>query len=245
MKSFSKYAVFAATAVAAVAILAVPKAFAGPITGTIYQNTARSGNAGDPLNMLSTYANATFTVGAGGIDFNAGPSCATAPTCNSYTAAGFLNNPTFSNQMNGFDPNRILWNPTLGVGTEVVLQGSLFLNVGPNSFQVGHDDGVVLDIAGLGTAQTGCTGLTVVCEPGQTSFSTTPFTVNAATAGNYNFTLDYSECCGQPADLLFNINNSTVGGTVPEPNSLVLLGTGGILLLGAYGLAAVKMGGNA
>ena len=219
MKSFSKYAVLAATAVAAVAILAVPKAYAGPIMGTIYQGVPDSGNAGDPANMTSSLANATFNVGPAGINFSSGPS--------PYTAAGFLNNPTFSNQMNGFSSSATIDN------SEVVLNGSVNLMAGLNTLVFTSDDGSLLTIGG-----------NTYGNPGPQSATPTTVLLTESGPTTLNFTLDYAECCGAPAVLDFTDNGMTVG-AVPEPNSLVLMGTGGILLLGAYGLAAVKMGGNA
>jgi len=99
------------------------------------------------------------------------------------------------------------------------LTGQAFLNAGNNSFVVAHDDGVVLSFdGGIGT---------VVNQPGPTSPVTTPFNVNAPSAGLYNFTLNYGECCGAPATLIWTINSAPVGnGTVPEPASLLLLGSG-------------------
>jgi hypothetical protein len=106
--------------------------------------------------------------------------------------------------------------------SHVTLTGTIGLLSGMNSFVVGHDDGVVLTIAGFGT---------VVNAPGPTSFSTSPFTVNnPGAAGNFAFTLDYNECCGGPADLEFAINNVVIGSGVPEP------GTWAMMLLGFAGL---------
>src|SRR5487761_194476 len=76
MKSFSKYAVLAATTVAAVAILAVPKAFAGSIDGTFAGPVTISVFTGngvtDMANAVSTPgrpSDATFTY-SGPISFN-------------------------------------------------------------------------------------------------------------------------------------------------------------------------------
>jgi hypothetical protein len=65
----------------------------------------------------------------------------------------------------------------------------------------------------------------VVDAPGPTAFSNTPFTVNAPTAGNYNFELSFGECCGPPSELLWQVNGATVT-SVPEPATLTLMGMG-------------------
>jgi hypothetical protein len=128
-----------------------------------------------------------------------------------YTVGGFLNNPTFANESPAFI--------SAGAGsadlnnTFIQITGTVGLNEGNNSFVVGHDDGVVLTIAGIGT---------VVDEPGPTGFDSTPFNVTAPSTGNYAFTLDYDECCGPPADLLWSINNVTVS-SAPEPVSMAIL----------------------
>ena len=187
----------------AVSLAAAPIAHADIFTAVVYQNIPDPGNAAAAANQGAGLASASFSIGALGIDFTSPPSA--------YTTVSFLNNPTFSNQVNGFNPNGTADN------LELVITGDLFLNAGSNSFTVGHDDGAVLNIAGFGN---------VVNAPGPTSFSNSPFTVTAPSAGMYNFSLEYAECCGAPSDLLFTVNNAPVGATTPEPSSFALFGTG-------------------
>jgi hypothetical protein len=183
-------------------LLALTSSSFAQVNGTVYQNIPDPGNAGDLANQGPGLPQASFVSPA--INFNS--------NVTGYTPALFLNNPTFTNPLNSFNPNASFDN------TEVVLTGSIFLNSGNNSFVVGHDDGVVLTIAGLGT---------VVNAPGPTGFINTPFNVNnPGAAGSFPFTLDYAECCGPPAVLLFQINGTTIGGPVPEPSSLVMITTG-------------------
>ncbi|HZY62930.1 MAG TPA: PEP-CTERM sorting domain-containing protein [Edaphobacter sp.] len=201
--------------VAFLAVTGAP-AHADITSAVVYQNVPNPGNAGSSANWASTLPSASFTIGASGIDFTSPPSA--------YTTAAFLNNPTFSNQVNGFDPNGTADN------IELVIDGSLYLNAGANSFVVGHDDGAVLSIAGFGN---------VVDAPGPTAYSSSPFTVNAATAGMYNFHLEYAECCGGPSDLVFRVNDAPIGASTPEPTSFILLGSG---LLGFAGVVRRRIG---
>jgi hypothetical protein len=187
------------------------------ITGELWQNQSTpGGNAllgyGDPTSPLYLGTpDATFDSGA--ISYNP------TDTGAIYTPAAFLNNPTFHNQSAAFNPNASLDN------TYFYFTGSLFLNAGMNSFVVGHDDGLQLHIDGIGT---------VVDRPGPTGLDETPFNVTAPTAGTYHFELSYGECCGPPASLVWEINQQTVGGNVPDAAStlpLLGIGLGGIAAL--------------
>lgn len=210
MMRFSFRALYLAACMAVLPAAVAPLAHADITSAIVYTGIPDPNNAADLANQGAALASASFSIGSLGIDFTSPPSA--------YTVAGFLNNPTFSNQVNGFNPNGSANN------IEVVITGSLFLNAGNNSFVVGHDDGAVLNIAGFGN---------VVNAPGPTAFSNSPFTVNAASAGMYNFTLEYTECCSAPADLLFVVNNAPIGASTPEPSSFALFGTG---LFAAAGL---------
>ena len=128
-----------------------------------------------------------------------------------FTPAGFLNNPTFTDTSAAFNANGPITN------IFVMFTGQVALNAGPNVFSIGHDDGVVLDIAGIAGIE--------VNQPGPTGFVDTPFTVIAPSAGLYNFTLQFGECCSPPADLRWTFNGQPIG-TAPEPASMILLGTG-------------------
>ena len=134
-----------------------------------------------------------------------------------YTPNLFLNSPGFFNTSQTFSPTGSLNN------TFIRFTGMTYLNAGANTFSVPHDDGVTLNIAGIGM---------VLNQPGPTSPVTTTFNVTAPAAGLYDFTLLYGECTGPPAVLQFVVNNLTVG--VPEPGSALLFSAGGLGLLVAF-----------
>ena len=54
----------------------------------------------------------------------------------------------------------------------------------------------------------------------------TYFTVNAPSAGYYNFNMTYTECCGAPAELIWKVNDAPVSNQVPEPASMILVASG-------------------
>jgi hypothetical protein len=103
--------------------------------------------------------------------------------------------------------------------TYFLFTGSTYLKAGDNNFVVPHDDGLQLNIDGIGL---------VVDLPGPTGAVSTPFTVVAPAAGFYNFELSYGECCGGPAVLSFQVNGGPGG--VPEPATwaMMLVGFGGL-----------------
>jgi len=103
--------------------------------------------------------------------------------------------------------------------TVFLFTGSTYLAAGANNFSVLHDDGVELNIDGIGI---------VLSDPGPTAATESPFTVTASTAGFYNFELAYGECCGGPATVLFDVNGGPAG--VPEPATwaMMLIGFGGL-----------------
>lgn len=190
-------------------------AYAGTITVTVYQNIPDPGNAADSANWGSTIASAQFT--SSGINFQSNSNEALATFLN-------ITPGDFTNQMNGFNPNSGTFN-----NIELVVTGQIFLNSGSNSFVIGHDDGIALSIPGIGSGTCSDVSdlITTCSQAGPTSFSNSPFTVtNPGASGNFDFTLYYTECCGAPADLLFQVNQQTVGGQVPEPTSMMLLGSG-------------------
>lgn len=193
-------------------LLAATAGHASAVTGELWINSPYVGNATIANALASGTPDATFDPGA--LNYQSG--------VGGYTIGGFLNNPTFSNESAAFVANG-------GAGANLnntlfYFTGTIGLTAGANNFVVGHDDGLQLNIDGIGQ---------VVNVPGPTSFADTPFTVDAPATGNYTFELAYGECCGAPADLLFSINNVVIGTPVPEPLSLSLLATG---LLGLGGM---------
>lgn len=101
--------------------------------------------------------------------------------------------------------------------------GSTTLTDGTYTFE--HDDGMILYLGSTA----------VINAPGPTSAESTAFTVCGsgcdAVAGTYDFTLDYAEVAGPPAVLETSLPLTSTP-AVPEPSSIVLLGSG---LLAATG----------
>jgi hypothetical protein len=87
----------------------------------------------------------------------------------------------------------------------------------PQAFTVQHDDGATFIV----------NGITVVNAPGPTPPVVTPGTYTGPAGSNLPFQIVYTECCGGPAVLATNlVGPENAPSAVPEPASLVLLGTG-------------------
>lgn len=183
------------------------------LSGVVYENDflystdADDGPSFDPV-YYANLPSADFT--SSGINYQS--------QVTGYTVAEFLNSPTFTNPMNGFNSANTIDD------SFVVLTGTIYLNSGLNSFVVAHDDGVTITINGIGN---------VIDQPGPTGEDFSPFDVTAPSAGDYTFTLDYTECCGPPADLVWDINQKVVG--APDSSSAWLL-----MGLGVGSLAALR-----
>jgi hypothetical protein len=172
--------------------LGTAPSYGDAITGEIWLNVPNPNDASDSNNKTAAI-HATFTPGTITYD-----SRNTA-----YTVGAFLNNATFSN-CTGLSCADIAAHDLNNVFIE--LTGSVGLLNGANSFVLSHDDGAFLTIPGIPFT---------LNVPGPTPPSNTPFTVtNTGAAGNFNFTLDYAECCGPPAVLTWSINNVPVPGPI-------------------------------
>jgi hypothetical protein len=104
----------------------------------------------------------------------------------------------------------------------MLFTGNILLNAGANAFTIAHDDGLQLSLdGGIGM---------VVNTPGPTAPTTTAFTIMAPSAGTYNYTMSYGECCAGPAVLQWSYPTGQPVGSVPEPATwaMMLLGFGGI-----------------
>jgi hypothetical protein len=174
-------------------------------SGSIWTDLAGYGNGGpfNASNVPGTPANATFVPGA--INYNS--------NVTGYTIGAFLNGAAITPATVG--------SVDMGAGTGNTffqITGNVTLAAGNNPFNLVHDDGAVLSIAGLGT---------VFSEPGPTSAVTNIFNVVAPSAGSYAFTLDYVECCSPPAVLGLSV--------APTPGPVPGAGLPGLAVLALVG----------
>jgi len=153
--------------------------------------------------QAGTLGPADLTTTVSGINFTDAPF-----NSDSTTVGYFLGNPLLSSAT--LDNSYFLFT------------GTIYLDAGVNNFDITHDDGVALELNNG--------ALVSALSAGPTSPTTTGFTITAPSAGSYNYTLSYGECCGGPAVLNWSYLNGTPVGDLPEPATwaMMLLGFGGI-----------------
>jgi len=193
---------------AAVSVMAVTGAASAAINVSLWEDqTAAAQNA--TIGQASTLGSPSAMTTVNALNFSTGNSDAT-------TVDQFL-----GTSIGGAAGGHALNN------TYFLFTGSTFLHAGANNFVVPHDDGLQLNIDGIGL---------VVDAPGPTGVVFTPFTVNAPTSGFYNFELSYGECCGGPAAIQFTVNGQP-GGGVPEPAVWAMM-------LAGFGLVGATLRGS-
>jgi hypothetical protein len=112
--------------------------------------------------------------------------------------------------------------------TDTVIQFTGFVDLTAGTYSITHDDGVLLYLDG-----------SLALDAGGPSLPTYPVTstFTVASSGLYSFTLDYAQCCGNPATLITDLPLGASAPT-PEPASFILLGSG---LLAAAGVVRRRL----
>ncbi len=208
-------------AIVAVAISAASVANAGTITGYLFTD-ANAAAANATLAQFTALggassANAKFSF-SGTTNFtNAPGNNSNVTTIDQFLGSGSGSGGGGVAAIGGTTGSHILNN------TYFYFTGLVGLKSGANLFTITHDDGFELNIDGVSPHP-------IISTPGPTAPFPTTYTVNAPSAGNYNFELAYGETAGGPAQL------TVFGGTlqVSEAGSLAVLG-GGMGLLGFAG----------
>ena len=183
--------------------------------GAAQAQVSGSGWTGQSLSLVipGTTPNVTFT--SPGINFNSAVS--TYYTIGSWLNTGGATGVSYSGgAASGDSIDNMIFR----------LTGSVYLTAGANTLDIGHDDGVIVSITGIGT---------VLNVPGPTAYVLSPYTFTAPSTGVYNFEVDYQEVQGPPAVLVMQYPNGEPVGRVPDGGCTV-----GLLGLGLTGLAALR-----
>ncbi len=179
---------------------------AGTVTGSAYLNNAAASNA--VIGFSHGAPDVTFSVpspnpACAGATFAGDTLCFNSSAAsNGYTLGGFLASGgatmvTGSAAALAANLNNTVFEFT---GNVTVTTGEMF--------QAGHDDGLQLKIGSD----------LVINEPGETAFTTTPYTYTGP-SGTFAFDLVYGECCGAPAVLGVSLPLESAMACTPDPNN--------------------------
>lgn len=186
----------------AFASLLAPSAQANTITGVAYCNTSVADGNSTPAPGAVHSGTQCATFTASSINFTAGSN-----TLGSFLTSGNLIGNV--NYLNGYNSaSNLDLSLFLFTGTAYFVQGQ--------TYSATHDDGTVMSVGNS----------IVINSPGQTSPITSSFVFSGAT-GNYTFQYDYTEAYGGST-----YTSNATASPVPEPQSLVLMSTGCVLLFG-------------
>ena len=177
-----------------------------PITGSLWHVPEATTFNAVPANVPLTTPDVTFSVDS---PFNfSGTNATVGAWLASSAAFSIVENTagTLASQMDNFS-----------VGTLINFTGFVTVTTG-QTFTVTHDDGLTLIIGGVNLG----------FNPGPTA-PVTSIATYTGPSGNFPFQLVYTECCDGPAVLQVNLPFSDTPG-VPEPGSLLLLGSGLVAL---------------
>jgi hypothetical protein len=199
MKSKCRYYL----AAVAVASLATVGAQANTVFGSIWENDSTGAGSATPANVPLTTPNITFTA----------PDPLAFASGSLYTIGEFLSSGNGSTVLTGAgDLGNTMVNTLFNFTGSVTVTHN-------QTFTAGHDDGLTLVIDGI----------TVINDPGPTSFVNTTETYTGPT-GTFAFQLVYGECCGAPANL--SIDLPLQSPTVPDSGSTMAMLGGALTLVG-------------